>query len=63
MDAVKDKKYWVAANAGTATPFMTKNRRCLLYCWQPESGAHAHLDLDLDQGTILTEAEARIAIY
>lgn len=51
---------WVPANGGTETPFVTRNKRRLLYCWQPSSGKHAYLDLDTD--LILSDEEAQAAL-
>jgi hypothetical protein len=51
---------WLPANSGTETPFLTRNRRRLLYVWQPSTGRHAYLDMDSD--LILDDAEARLAL-
>lgn len=51
---------WFPASGGTETPFITRNRRRLLYCWQPSTGNHAYLDLDTD--IILTDEEANLAL-
>lgn len=42
------------------TPFITRNRYRLLWCWQPSTGKHAYLNLDTD--IILTDKEARMAL-
>jgi hypothetical protein len=47
---------WYPANGGTETPFYTRSRRRLLYCWQPSTGKHAYLDCDTD--IFLTDEEA-----
>jgi hypothetical protein len=51
---------WYPANAGSEVPFLTRNHRRLLYCWQPSTGRHAYLDCDTD--LILTDEEARLAL-
>lgn len=51
---------WVPANGGTETPFMTRNRRRLLYCWQPSTGRHAYLDCHTD--IILSDEDAQLAL-
>ena len=51
---------WYPANGGTETPFTTRQRRRLLYCWQPSTGRHAYLDLDTD--LILSDSEAQMAL-
>lgn len=57
----KDQGNWYPANNGTETIFITRNRRRLLYCWQPSTGRHAYLDCDTD--LILTDEEANLAIW
>jgi hypothetical protein len=52
--------HWYPANGGTETPFITRNRRRLLYCWQPSTGKHAYLDMDTD--LILSDIEASAAL-
>jgi hypothetical protein len=52
--------HWYPACGGTETPFITRNRRRLLYCWQPSTGKHAYLDLDTD--LILSDYEAQMAL-
>lgn len=52
--------HWVPACGGAETPFYTRNRRRLLYCWNPGTGQHAYLDCDTD--LILTDEEARAAL-
>lgn len=47
---------WIPANGGTEEPFIAKNGRRLLYCWQPLTGNHAYLDCDTD--IMLTDEEA-----
>jgi len=56
----KSQGNWYPANGGTETPFMTRTKRRLLYCWQPSTGLHAYLDCDND--IILTDSEARLAL-
>lgn len=51
---------WVPACCGTEVPFFTRERRRLLYCWQPSTGRHAYLDCDTD--LILSDEEARLAL-
>lgn len=51
---------WQPANGGTETPFTTRNRRRLLYVWQPSTGNHAYLDCDTD--IVLSDEEARLAL-
>jgi hypothetical protein len=51
---------WYPASGGTETPFITRNRYRLLYCWQPSTGRHAYLNLDTD--LILSDEEARLAL-
>ena len=58
--AEKENGNWVAGCQGTEVPFFTRNRRRLLYCWQPSTGRHAYLDCDSD--LILSEEEARLAL-
>lgn len=58
--AEKENGNWFPANGGTETPFFTRSRRRLLYCWQPSTGRHAYLDCDSD--LILSEEEARLAL-
>lgn len=58
--AEKENGKWVPANGGTETVFFTRNRRRLLYCWQPSTGKHAYLDCDTD--LILSDEEARFAL-
>lgn len=58
--AEKENGNWIPANGGTETPFFTRSRRRLLYCWQPSTGNHAYLDCDTD--LILSEEEARLAL-
>lgn len=42
------------------TPFITRNRYRLLYCWQPSTGKKAYLNLDTD--ILLSDEEARMAL-
>ena len=58
--AEKENGNWFPANGGAETPFFTRSRRRLLYCWQPSTGRHAYLDCDSD--LILSEEEARLAL-
>lgn len=58
--AEKEKGNWYPASGGTETIFFTRNRRRLLYCWQPSTGRHAYLDCDTD--LILTDEEASLAL-
>lgn len=62
--ADKEKKAqqgnWIPANNGTEVPFVTRNNRRLLYCWQPSTGRHAYLDCGTD--LILTDEEAVLAL-
>lgn len=51
---------WFPAAGGTETPFVTRNRRRLLYVWQPTTGKHAYLDCDTD--LILSDEEASNAL-
>jgi hypothetical protein len=51
---------WVPASGGTETPFFTRNRRRLLYCYQPSTGKHQYLDCDSD--LILSNEEADMAL-
>lgn len=51
---------WVPGNSGTEKPFYTRNRRKLLYCWQPSTGKHAYLDCETD--LILSDEEAQLAL-
>lgn len=41
-------------------PIVTRNRRRLLYCWQPSTGRKAYLDLDTD--LLLSNEEAWAAL-
>lgn len=59
-DAKKEQGNWYPANGGAEEPFWTRNRRRLLYCWQPSTGRHAYLDVQTD--LILTDEEARFAL-
>lgn len=45
---------WVPACGGTEKPFIVNGRR-LQYLWQPSTGKHAYIDLDVD--IFLTEME------
>lgn len=58
--AEKENGNWIPANGGTEVPFLTRNRRRLLYCWQPSTGKHAYLDCDQD--IFLTDEEAALAL-
>lgn len=42
------------------TPFITRNRYRLLYCWQRSTGRKAYLNLDTD--IILSDEEAMMAL-
>jgi hypothetical protein len=53
----KKSENWVPACGGTEVPFMTRNRRKLLYCWNTFTGDHAYLDCETD--LILSDEEAR----
>lgn len=59
-EAADEQGDWQPANGGSEEPFVTRNRRRLLYCWQPSTGRHAYLDMDSD--IILTDEEARLAL-
>jgi hypothetical protein len=59
-DRQKKDDNWVPACGGTEVPFMTRNRKRLLYCWNLRTGDHAYLDCDTD--LILTDEEARLAL-
>lgn len=52
--------YWMPANGGTETPFLTRSGKRLLYCWQPSTGKHAYLDCDSD--IFLSDEEAWLAL-
>ena len=56
----KDQGDWFPANGGTETPFLARNGRRLLYCWQPSTGNHAYLDLTSD--IFLSDEEAFEAV-
>jgi hypothetical protein len=56
----REQGNWVAACNGTETPFTTRTGRRLLYCWQPSTGRHAYLDVNVD--LILSDEEARLAL-
>jgi hypothetical protein len=56
----REQGLWLPACGGTEQPFLTRNRRRLLYCWQPSTGKHAYLDCDQD--IIIDDAEAQIAL-
>ena len=58
--AEKENGNWVPASGGTEMPFFSRNRKRLLYCWQPTTGRHAYLDCDTD--LILSDEEARLAL-
>lgn len=60
QDEARDQGDWQPANGGSEVPFVTRNKRRLLYCWQPSTGRHAYLDLDQD--LILSDEEARVAL-
>ena len=51
---------WLPACGGTEVPFVTRERRRLLYCWQPSTGRHAYLDCDTD--IILDDEAAALAL-
>lgn len=51
---------WLPASGGTETPFWTRSRRQLLYCYQPSTGTHAYCDVSTDM--ILTDEEAGFAL-
>jgi hypothetical protein len=59
-DARDRQGNWYPASNGTETPFTTRTRRRLLYCWQPSTGRHAYLDCGTDM--ILTDEEAEQAL-
>lgn len=59
-DEAREQGGWQPANGGSEEPFLTRNRRRLLYCWQPSTGRHAYLDMDSD--LILSDEEARLAL-
>ena len=52
--------YWMPANGGAETPFLTRSGKRLLYCWQPSTGKHAYLDCDSD--IFLSDEEAWLAL-
>jgi hypothetical protein len=60
QDAAREQGDWQPANGGSEEPFFTRNRRRLLYCWQPSTGRHAYLDMDSD--LILSDEEVRLAL-
>ena len=60
QDKRKANGAWVVASGGTEKPFVTRNLRRLLYCWQPSTGNHAYLDCDTD--IILSFEEADFAL-
>ena len=39
---------WVPASGGTETPFNTRTGDRMLYCYNPNTGKHAYLDLGSD---------------
>jgi hypothetical protein len=59
-DAADEQGDWQPANGGSEEPFVTRNKRRLLYCWQPSTGRHAYMDLDKD--LILSDEEAQLAL-
>ena len=51
---------WLPACNGTETPFETRTRRKLLYCWNPATGKHGYIDCGTDM--LLSDEEAAIAL-
>ena len=48
---------WVPACGGKERPFITRNGRRVLYCFNPRSERHAYINLDTD--TPLSDEELR----
>ena len=48
---------WVPACGGSETPFKTKTRHTLLYCYNPALRQHAYVNVETDM--VLTNEEAR----
>jgi hypothetical protein len=48
--------HWVPANGGTETPFIARDGKRLLWCYNPATGKHAYLDCRSD--VVLTDEEA-----
>ena len=55
-DKARKQGNWYPASGGAETPFYTRTRRRLLYCYQPSTGNHAYLDCDTD--LLLSDQEA-----
>lgn len=51
---------WVPACQGTETPFTSRSGIRLLYCYNPQRGEHAYLNVNTD--TIMTNEEADAAL-
>lgn len=47
---------WVPASGGSETPFKARSGKVLLYCWNPNTGKHAYLDVASDM--ILSDEDA-----
>ena len=52
--------YWVPANGGSETPFISRSGKHLQYLWNMNTGEHAYIDCDAD--IILTDDEAEAAL-
>ena len=51
---------WVPANGGTETVFTSRSGVRMLYCFNPQLGQHAYLNVDTD--VIMTNEEAQQAM-
>jgi hypothetical protein len=60
-EAKRNQGAWVPGCGGTEKPFRARSGRMLLWCWQPSSGRHAHLDVETDMILTDEEAEAHMA--
>lgn len=57
MARIGNADRWVPACGGSEKPFTARSGIVLLYCWNPNTGRHAYLDVRND--LILTDEEAR----
>ena len=55
-----DQGNWYPACGGTEVEFRSRGGHRLLYCWQPATGRHAYINLDID--IVLTDDEARATL-
>lgn len=51
---------WEPACGGTEVPFRSRSGKRMQYMWQPATGRHAYLDVDVD--VLMTDDEAYAAL-